>query len=307
MRFADLFCGIGGFHIAAKNAGCEPVWACDIDKHARLSYACNYKIEPAGDITKINPRDVPDFDLLFAGFPCQAFSLLGHRNPTEHRSGNNLFLEIARFLDAKKPQGFVLENVTGILSSDGGRTMAIIHSKIKELGYHMDARILDLRRFGIPQKRKRVIFVGSKKPFPKPTGWFNWRFEKRDLPPITDFLDKNPSAEYNLSPAHLKMISDFYTITNNRNLTKPPLFYTLTAQKQVVVSDTCPTLVTNPVYFSIDLKRTLTNKERLRLMGFPGKYKIVVSRNQHVIQTGNAVAPPMVQPVIENLILHLNT
>ena len=179
IKFIDLFCGIGGFRYASQQAfqqlGIKGrcLFSCDIDKFAAKSYRANFGEEPAGDITKVDEKDIPDFDLLFAGFPCQAFSICGLQKGFADSTKGTLFFDIARILKAKQPNAFVLENVKNLVSHDGGRTFqTIIHVLREELGYFVDYKVLNALDFGLPQKRERIVIVGAKKPFD-----MDWRFD----------------------------------------------------------------------------------------------------------------------------------
>ena len=157
--FADLFCGIGGFHYAAHDLGLKCVFASDIDEPARAQYERNFGITPAGDILKVKADAIPDHDILFAGFPCQPFSIIGDMQGTEDRRGT-LFHEILRVLAAKRPKAVVLENVRQFSTISGGRVLQAVVTGLEQLGYGVDWRILNALDFGLPQKRERTIIVG---------------------------------------------------------------------------------------------------------------------------------------------------
>lgn len=163
MKFIDLFAGIGGFHEAAKQLGWQCVFASEIDKYACQTYQANHGIIPHGDITKIDAQDIPDHDILFAGFPCQAFSVSGKRLGFEDTRGT-LFFEIARILKEKQPKMFLLENVRGLKSHDNGKTFVIILDTLRTLGYEVHYNVLNTKDYGIPQNRERIFFVGFKDP-----------------------------------------------------------------------------------------------------------------------------------------------
>ena len=153
VKFVDLFAGIGGFHYAMRDA-CynlglthECVFASDIDESCRQSYNENFQIFPAGDITKIHEKDIPDHDVLLGGFPCQAFSIIGDRKGFEDTRGT-LFFEIARILRHKKPSVFVLENVKQLRGHDKGQTLEIILNTCEQLGYHCKSFVLNALDFG---------------------------------------------------------------------------------------------------------------------------------------------------------------
>ena len=146
LKFIDLFCGIGGFRIAFEEA-CEEnniqpecVFSSDIDKYAQESYEANFGETPYGDITKIDENDIPDHDILFAGFPCQPFSIIGQMKGLNDTRGT-LFFDIARIIEAKRPKAFILENVKQLVGHDKGKTLKVIVQTLKDLGYHVQYSI----------------------------------------------------------------------------------------------------------------------------------------------------------------------
>ena len=157
--FIDLFCGIGGFHYAAASLGLRCVFASDIDEAARRQYHRNFGMVPEGDITRIDAGQIPDHDMLFAGFPCQPFSIIGNRAGTDDRRGV-LVYEIIRILRAKQPAAFVLENVKQFASAGRGRVMAEVLQKLEDAGYATNWTVLNALDYGLPQRRERVIIVG---------------------------------------------------------------------------------------------------------------------------------------------------
>ena len=163
IRFFDMFAGIGGFRSGLEAiGGFECVGHCEIDKHANQAYNAIYNIKKEEkyfeDATKINPYDMPDIDLICAGFPCQAFSLAGKRGGFEDARGT-LFFEIARIAAVKRPAYLFLENVPGLLSHDGGKTFATILGALSQLGYDVVWQVLNSKDFGVPQSRKRVYLI----------------------------------------------------------------------------------------------------------------------------------------------------
>jgi len=150
LRYVDMFCGIGGFHAAADSLGMECVFACDIDPEARKAYEHNYKIAPASDICQVKPSEVPDHDVMLAGFPCQPFSIMGDGNGFEDARGT-LFFELAKIIEAKQPPLVVLENVRQLVSHDGGKTISRIMEILKRLGYDAKLKIFNALDFGCPR------------------------------------------------------------------------------------------------------------------------------------------------------------
>ena len=158
MRFADLFCGIGGFHAALSDLGHECVFACDSDKYASAVYERNFGISAYRDIRDCT--DLPDFDILCAGFPCQPFSKSGSQEGFEDKTRGTLFHEILRIIKESNPGILLLENVPNLKAHDGGITFEIIRQSIENEGYRFWDEILSPHSFGTPQIRKRLYMVG---------------------------------------------------------------------------------------------------------------------------------------------------
>ena len=163
IKFIDLCSGIGGFHSGLTATGhYECVGHAEIDPHASKAYAAIYGKEGGlnyGDLRKIKPKKLPDFDLLCAGFPCQSFSVAGRRLGFKDTRGT-IFFEIARIIAEKRPSFILLENVPGLLSHDGGRTLTTIFSSLVEMGYNLEWMVLNSKYFGVPQQRRRLYIVG---------------------------------------------------------------------------------------------------------------------------------------------------
>lgn len=164
-RYIDLFCGIGGFHQAMENLGGVCVYACDIDLDCRKTYYNNYKIEPDSDITKVDVKDIPNHDVLCAGFPCQSFSKAGKRLGFSDETKGTLFFDICRILQYHKPKYALLENVRNLVSHDKGNTWRVIYNSLVELGYNVieEPLIFSPHYIGIPQHRERVFIMCVRK------------------------------------------------------------------------------------------------------------------------------------------------
>lgn len=167
-KFIDLFSGIGGFHQAMVNLGGECVFASEIDKYAKETYKENYGIEPHGDITKIDEKDIPEHDVLCAGFPCQSFSKAGNRDGLDDIRGT-LFFDIARILTEHRTKYIILENVRNLVSHDNGNTWDVISSTLRRLGYRLSKEpiLISPHHLGIPQQRERVVILGIYDPINK--------------------------------------------------------------------------------------------------------------------------------------------
>jgi len=193
LTFIDLFCGVGGFHQAISKFGAKCVLACDIDKNCRVVYKDNYGIEPFPDVKKIDEKTIPDFDILCAGFPCQAFSNGGKKKCFDDERGL-LFDEIIRIASHKKPKFMFLENVKHILKVSDGKVIEYIKNKIDQTGYKLQLLHMSPHNYGIPQQRERVYFVCIR----------NDIYNGQDilLPPhkrcedFTKYLDKNVDQKY---------------------------------------------------------------------------------------------------------------
>ena len=293
LRCADLFSGIGGFHLAAYNLGLEVVFACDIDEEARKAYRTNFGLEPAGNITSVGMKDIPDHDLLFAGFPCQPFSIIGQKKGFSDPRGE-LFFEALRIMRVKRPRGVVLENVKQLATLDKGRILQRIVDDMEAIGYAVECKVLNALDFGLPQKRERAIIVGTQYQFDS----FPWPKGKMPMRPLADLLEPEPDPKYNASlyiqrkrqKAHKASISPAIWHENKGgNVSSHPWSCALRANA-------------SHNYLLVDGKRHLTPRELLRLQGFPDYFQIVCNDRQTRKQAGNAVPVPMVQAVIEKMV-----
>ena len=159
ITFIDLFCGIGSFHYSFKKLNWECVMSCDIDNAVKETYKENYGLLPLGDITEIEPRNIPNYDILCAGFPCQPFSQCGQHKGFEDKRGT-LFFHIMKFVSYHKPKIIILENVQGLLNHDGGKTFERIKADIETANYTITYKVIKCSDYGLPQMRKRLIIVG---------------------------------------------------------------------------------------------------------------------------------------------------
>ena len=191
LKFIDLFAGIGGIRKGFEDKNTECVFSSEWDKYAAQTYEANYGEKPFGDITKIHEKEIPDHDILLAGFPCQPFSNIGKREGFLHTTQGTLFFDVLRILKEKRPQAFLLENVKGLVTHDNGNTFKVIQNALQEeLGYNIYFKILDAQDFGLPQRRERIIIVGFR-PDLKVT---NFKFPKgsKKRIPIKNILEDNP-------------------------------------------------------------------------------------------------------------------
>ncbi len=216
-KFIDLFAGIGGFHQALSNLGCECVLASEIDEWAIKSYKENYGIDSGNDVTKIKCEDIPEFDVLCGGFPCQAFSKAGSQKGFKDETKGTLFFEIARILEARKPKYILLENVRNLVSHDKGNTWKVIRKTLEDLDYVLaDAPIImSPHQLGVPQLRERVYILGIHKSLG--VKHLNFNIPNMDKNTInlyeTGILEEEVDEKYNISPEEERLLQcwdEFY-------------------------------------------------------------------------------------------------
>ena len=226
MNFIDLCCGIGGFHQALTRIGARCVFACDIDEECRKNYEENYNIIPESDLCKLEIKNIPNFDILCAGFPCQPFSKAGHQNGFDDDRGN-IFFEICKIIDHHKPKYLILENVRNFASHDKGNTWKIIKEKLDELNYYTYETpvILNTLYFGIPQSRERVVILCKRKDLgklPKLPNIDKNLIKDTTLSSIID--SESDNSKYNIS-GKLKITEEvwdkFLVILNKNNIAVP--------------------------------------------------------------------------------------
>lgn len=299
MTFIDLFCGIGGFHCAAQESAArtgvslECVFASDIDLACQKAYEANFGLKPVGDITKVAAEDVPDHDLLFAGFPCQPFSIIGGMKGFEDTRGT-LFFDIARILAAKKPRAFILENVKMLVGHNKGETLARIMETLASFGYRAEFRVLNALDYGVPQKRERVLIVG----FLEETS-FTWPEGGVPMKPLQSLLESDPHPRY-LASSHIKAKRAVHQAKGS----EPTIWHENKSGHISAYPFSCALRAgASHNYLLVDGERRLTEREMLRLQGFPDSYKVVCSPAQVRRQAGNSVAVPVIAAVMERVVL----
>jgi len=296
-RFVDLFCGIGGFRFAveaaAKKIGfnAECVFSSDIDPECQRAYEANFGELPTGDITKVHALEIADHDVLFAGFPCQPFSIIGQMKGFEDTRGT-LFFDIARILEAKRPQAFVLENVKLLVGHNRGRTLSRIMESLASLGYYVDYRVLNALDFGLPQKRERVFIVGFRNPVS-----FEWPTGNAPMTPLDKLLEKKVPQEYYASN-HIRS----NRLKHHRKTSEPTIWHENKAGHISAYAYSCALRAgASYNYLLVNGERRLTEREMLRLQGFPESFVIVCNYSQTRKQAGNAVPVPVVETVLERV------
>jgi len=301
--FIDLFAGIGGTRTAFERNGGKCVFSSEWDKYSQQTYKANFGETPHGDITKINENDIPDHDVLVAGFPCQPFSSVGKRQGFMHSTQGTLFYDIARILKAKRPAMFLLENVPGLLTHDNGNTFKTILDVLNKLEYEVLYKVLDASEFGLPQKRKRIYIVGLDRnkfgkdtTFEFPTGTNNKVF-------INQFLEENVNdrpISRHLQNAYIFKKNDGHPEIIDKN--SEIHVKTLVASYHKIQRITGTFVIDGETGL-----RLLTENECKAIMGFDKSFKVPVSRTQMYRQFGNSVAVPVVTAVAKKIVEKLNT
>lgn len=297
--FIDLFAGIGGIRRPYQKLGGKCVFSSEIDKFAIRTYEENWGETPSGDITKIDAKDIPSFDILLAGFPCQAFSIAGKRKGFNDTRGT-MFFEVERILEHHKPKCFMLENVKGLLSHDKGNTFKVMTDILEnKLGYKIYYKVLNAKDFGVPQNRERIIIVGFKNhdikfEFPEPTG---------EPTCVGDILDKEVDPKYTISD---KIWASHQRRKEAHKAKGNGFGYSLFNEKSEYTSTISARYYKDGSEILIEQKgknpRKLTPREAARLQGFPDDFKLVVSDLQCYKQFGNSVPTKMIEAVANNVI-----
>jgi len=295
IKTIDLFAGIGGIRIPFQELGCKNVFTSEIDTDACKMYEYNFGEKPNGDITVINPSDIPDHDILLGGFPCQPFSIIGNLKGFADTRGT-LFFNIEEILRVKQPYAFLLENVKQLRTHDNGKTFQVIIQKLKELGYFVHYTVLNALDFGIPQKRERTIIVGFKEnvafKFPKPLGFYK---------PLSDILENDQDVDNKLFASQ--------TIVEKRNskITKSTFFPSIWHENKggniSMLPYSCALRAGGSYnYLLVNGLRRLSPRELLRLQGFPEHFKINVTYTAIRKLTGNSVCVPVIRAVAKEII-----
>ncbi len=315
--FIDLFAGIGGFHLAAQNLGGECVFASEFDKNARKTYELNFLKHNRelfhsgnfwGDITKVDEKIIPDFDFLFAGFPCQPFSVAGHRQGFKDENGRgNLFFDIVRILKEKKPKVIILENVKNLKTHDKGSTIKVIYKELQKLGYKITDKVLNAMEHGnTPQNRERIFIVGflDKKAFDV----FSFPEKTQLKKTIHNCLSKTVDEKYyyNNKPLYEKLKDDI--------INKDTVYQWRRKYVRENKSNVCPTLTENmgmgghnvPIILDDRGIRKLTPKECANFQGYPKSYILPNMADSNLYkQFGNSICVPLVEKIINNIVLAL--
>jgi DNA (cytosine-5)-methyltransferase 1 len=296
LKFIDLFCGIGGFRVAAESFSMKCVFSSDIDENACNTYKANFGDYPSGDITKIKAIDVPDHDILFAGFPCQPFSIIGQMNGMNDTRGT-LFFDIARVLEEKRPRWFVLENVKQLVGHNNGYTFSRISQILDTLKYTHDFHVFNALDFGLPQKRERVFIVGSTMPYL--FSFFKFPQEQLMMKPLSEILEDNIPDKYFASPTMQQK-----RLRSHKSSYYPSIWHENKAGHISSYPFSCALRANASYnYLLVNGIRRLTPREQLRLQGFPDWFKITGNDGQIRKQTGNSLPVPIAQAILRKIIM----
>jgi DNA (cytosine-5)-methyltransferase 1 len=302
----DLFAGMGGIRIGFEKAGFKTVYANDYEPTCKVTYDANFSDIPLHieDIRKVPIKDLPEFDFMLAGFPCQPFSVAGYRKGFDDAKGRgNLFFYMAKIIEEKKPTGFLLENVKNLAGHDKGKTFRIIKQTLKDLGYFIRVEVLNTLEYGnLPQNRERVYIVGFNNEKMRDDFKFPKKIELETS--IHSLFDQKVPEKYHYNTKSLyPRIKD--DINNENTLYQWRRQYTRENKKGV-----CPTLTANmgtgghnvPLIKQGDIIRKLTPRECARFQGYPDSYILEnLSDAKLYQQIGNSVSIPVVERIAKNM------
>ena len=316
IKYIDLFCGLGAFHYAfnllqKEDIKYKCVFSCDVDENIRKIYKENYGILPEGDINEINIKNIPDFDILCAGFPCQPFSIAGKKEGFNDTIKGNLFYSILKIIDMKNPNIIILENVKNLLSIDKGETFDIINTELKKRGYCISFKIIDSKYYNSPQSRQRLFIVGNKiKKYEFPMDPYN------KIIPVSSIIDQNESKYFNFEGKYNLEKCDKNISTNNCKLLYK-IINKITKKggrqgERVYSIDSCgPTICASSggpgaktgLYYINEKIRRLNVKEVLKMFGFNENYKwnTIVNDEEMLFYLGNSIVVNVLKVILEKL------
>lgn len=305
-----MFAGIGGIDLAFKQAGCEIVWANESDKYACKTYRLNFSQEKLieEDIRKINVDDIPKFDILTAGFPCQAFSSVGLMKGFEDPRGN-LFFEIMRVVKKVKPRVIFLENVANLLKHDEGRTFKVIKEMLEGHKYKVTYQVMNAKEYGnLPQQRNRIYIVAFR--FKKNLNKFKYPDKIELTRTAFDLYDKNKQDDKYYMDGH-RMWNRMMEYMTEKNRVYRFTDWGLSRGREGI----CPTLLAAmgsrferiPFFYDNYSVRLMTPRECARMQGFPEEYILPdINEKQVYKQLGNTVAVPVVYRIAQNIVKTFN-
>ena len=300
--FIDLFCGIGGFHLALSSLGAKCVFASDINEKACSVYERNFKIKPQGDITKIKCKEIPSHDILCAGFPCQPFSISGNKKGFDDKNGK-LFFEIVRIARFHKPRVIFLENVSNLEAHNDGKTLETIKQKLKSIGYRAFSQVLNASDYGVPQARKRIYIIAFRNDLGVKAFCFPQTEQK--IVCVKDILEPSVDAKYAIKRNDI-LINDNEKHAISRKLVRigsvgpgrqGERIYSVQGQATTLSSQGGGPGGKTGIYKVGETTRILTPRECARAMGFPDSFILMGSDFDAYTQFGNSVVVNVVQKI----------
>lgn len=312
MKFIDLFAGIGGFRYALESFGCKCVFSSEWDKFCQQSYELNFGDKPFGDITKIDEKEIPKFDILCAGFPCQPFSISGKQKGFEDTRGT-LFFDIVRIVSYHKPKIIFLENVKNLKAHNGGATFDMISNILDSLNYNIYHKVLNAKDFELPQNRERITIVCIRKDIDN--GNYKFPESHKNFKTISDIKEDDSIGDKYLlkrfdihideeklhkaikngkvqKPVQIGVIGN--GVQGNRIYHENGIGITLAASSGGAAQKT-------GAYYINGKVRKLTPREAARLQGFPENFKIIENDSQSLKQFGNSVPINLLKDVFKGL------
>lgn len=323
-RSIDLFAGIGGIRRGFDEAfgnDIETVYVSEIDEYAQETYRANYGEDTviAGDITKVNENDIPDFDICLAGFPCQAFSIAGHHmgfnDNYKGMTRGTLFQDVVRICDCKKPRVIFCENVKGLVHHDRGRTFKVICGAFEQIGYNVYTKVLNSKDFGVPQTRERIYIVCFRKDIDN--GRFEFPVGSNPNTCIRDILEDAPiSSKYYLSDVYMETLRRHkarhkakgngfgYEIRDLDGYASTIVCGGMGRERNLIIDHRPHSMV--PVthikgHINDGDVRKMTPREWARLQGFPDSFKITLADTHMYKQFGNSVSVNVIEAIAENI------
>ena len=310
-KFIDLFCGIGGFHLALSSFGAKCVFASDIDKNAREVYEKNFKMKPYGDITKIKVEDIPQHDIICAGFPCQPFSISGNRRGFEDEQGRGkLFFNIVSIAKYHKPKVLLLENVKNFEKHDNGNTLKRVYNELDDIGYKVFHSVLCASDYGVPQQRKRIYIVAFRKDLGIEE--FEFPIKRNEHKVLKDILvnqiDNKTQGQYKIEREYVihdherKRLNKLYRIGEIGLGRQGERIYSIYGQATTLSSQGGGLGGKTGMYLIRNKVRKLYPRECARLMGFPDAFQLADSQEKNYKQFGNSVVVDVLQYIIYNIV-----
>lgn len=308
MKFIDLFSGLGAFH-AAFPGDFECVFACDIDAGARTIYEANYGLTPASDIREVVAEDVPDHDILCAGFPCQPFSIAGNGEGFADAEKGNLFTDILRIIDAKGPPMCILENVKNLETHDQGRTYATIKEQLELRGYTVVSKVMNAAKYGSPQCRQRIFIVATQ------GDAFEFPAEHEHQVPVSTVIDLEETRAWNsdgyelvgkkgkVRPFNPHVVFDVINTTTRKGGRQGERVYSVDSPGITVCASSGGPGAKTGLYRVGSVVRRLNVKETLGMFGFPADYAWAdMPTEKCLFYLGNSIVVNVVQACVPGVV-----